>query len=71
MVATLIYGPSISEDAGSAVFAVGRDPDTPHTWLAVDEFAKQFTDFPDAGLTDTEITQSSDSVEKVIECPIK
>lgn len=68
MVATLIYGPAIEEGVGPAVFAVGGDPETPHTWLAVNGYATEFTEFPDAGKTDAEITLNSDGVQEAIDC---
>ncbi len=68
MVATLIYGPSIEDGAGPAVFAIGGDPDNPHTWLAVDGFAKEFTGLPDASKTDAEITISADGVKEASQC---
>jgi hypothetical protein len=68
MVAVMLYGPSMEEGVGPAVFAVGGDPDQPHTWLAVDGFAKEFTDLPDASTTDAEITLSADGVDEVKSC---
>lgn len=71
MIATLIYGPEIEEGVGPAVFAVGGDPESPHTWLAVDGFAKEFTELPGAGKTDAEITISADGVKEAIQCAQK
>lgn len=68
MVAVLIYGPSIEHGTGPAVFAVGGDPGSPHTWLSVDGFAKEFTELPDASKTDAEITISADGVKEVSQC---
>lgn len=68
MVAVLLYGPSMEEGTGPAVFAVGGDPETPHTWMAVNAFAKEFTDLPDASTTDAQITISADGVEESISC---
>jgi hypothetical protein len=68
MIAVLLYGPSMEEGAGPAVFAVAGEPETPHTWLAVNAFAKEFTDLPDASSTDAEITISADGVEESISC---
>src|SRR5665648_1034319 len=60
MVATLIYGPSIEDGTGPAVFSVAGDPDSPDGWMAVDSFATNFTNLPDAKKTDAEITLSTD-----------
>lgn len=68
MVAVKIYGPGMENGNGPAVFAVAGDPASPNTWMSVDGFAKQFTDFPDAGRSDAEITSSSDGVSEAIAC---
>lgn len=68
IVAAWIYGPGIESGAGPGVWAVGGEPDQPGTILAVNGFAKQFTAFPNAGLTDAEITLSTHGVDESIYC---
>lgn len=71
MVAARIYGPGIESGTDPAVWAVGGDPDSPHTWLAVDGLAKNFTQLPDASQTDAAITLSADGVDLARQCVVE
>ena len=68
MVAAKIYGPGIENGSDPAVWAVGGDPNDPHTWLAVDGLAKEFTNLPDASKTDAAITLNADGVNEAKSC---
>jgi hypothetical protein len=68
MVAAIIYGPSIESGTGPGIWAINGNLDNPGITLSVDEFAKQFSDWPDASTTDAAITIAADGVTEAQNC---
>jgi hypothetical protein len=68
MVAARVRGEGIERNVEPAVWAIGGDPDSPHTWLSVNSFAYQFSNLQRASETDAAITLSSDGVREAIVC---
>ncbi len=68
MVAARVRGDGIERNVEPAVWAVGGEPESPHTWLSVNGFAYQFSNLQRASETDAAITLSSDGVSEAIVC---
>lgn len=68
MVAALIYGPGAENGVGPGVWAVSGDPDKTGLTLAVDGFAKEFSDYPDASKTDAAIDGNEDGIVEAKAC---
>ena len=68
MVAAKLYGPNMENGAGPGVWAISGDPATPGLTLAVDGYAKSFTDYPDASKTQAAITLATDGVQEARAC---
>jgi hypothetical protein len=68
MVAARVHGVGIPTDMPPAIWAVGGDPDAPHTWLSVNGYAHQFSGIRLASNTAAEIRLSSDGVAEAIQC---
>ncbi len=68
MVATMLYGPSMEEGVGPAIFAVAGDPNDPGMWYSIDSFALAFTDFPEGSIFYEELNRNADGVEDVKTC---
>lgn len=68
MVAAKIYGPNMEKGAGPGVWAISGDPSAPGLTLAVDGYAKNFSDYPDASKTQAAITLSTDGVQEARTC---
>jgi len=71
LVAAKIYGPSMENGAGPGVWAISGDPSAPGLTLAVDGYAQNFTDFPDASKTQAAITLATDGVQAARDCAAK
>jgi len=70
MVAAIIYGPNMELGVGPAAWAMSGDFDSPGITMSVDEFAKQYSPWPDASATDAHITQIADGVQEAITCAL-
>jgi len=68
MVAAKLYGPNMENGAGPGVWAISGDPSAPGLTLAVDGYAKSFTDYPDASKTQAAITLATDGVQEARAC---
>jgi hypothetical protein len=73
MVAAYVYGTGMEDGAGPGVWAINGDPGSPGVTLAVDGYAKSFSDYPDASQTDASQTDASisnydDGVQESIKC---
>jgi hypothetical protein len=68
MVSAKIYGPGMENGTGPGIWAISGDPNNPGLTLAVDGFAHQFSDYPEASKTQAAITQSADGVDAARVC---
>lgn len=71
MVAALIYGPGMETGAGPGVWAINGTPESPGLTLAVDGFAKEFSDWPDASKTGAAINGTEDGIAEAKQCAME
>lgn len=71
MVAALIYGPGMETGAGPGAWAINGTPDSPGLTLAVDAFAKEFSDWPDASKTDAALNGTEDGIADAKQCAME
>ncbi len=68
ILAALIYGPGMKAGVGPAVWAVSGPPDAPGAVVSLNDTAKQYSDWPEAGLPGDAITLSTGGVAPAIQC---
>jgi len=68
MVAAKIYGPGMESGTGPGIWAISGELESPGMILSVNEFAKQFSPYPDASKTTAAITIADDGVNEALEC---
>jgi len=55
---------------GPGVWAISGDPDNPGLTYSVNNFAKEFSTWPDASKTDATIESSAHGVSEAIQCSL-
>ena len=67
-VAAKIYGNGIEQGAGPGVWAMGGTPDRPASVMAVDGYAKEFSDWGPGDRTAAQVTMFEDGVAEAKAC---
>jgi hypothetical protein len=67
-VASKIYGPNAENGVGPGVWAISGNPSSPGLTLSVGGFANEFSDYPDAGKTQAQMSMSSDGAQEAKQC---
>ncbi len=70
IVAAMIYGPGMEKGVGPGIWAISGDPDNPGIILSVDNYAKEFSIWPDASKTSADIRITADGVGDTMRCAL-